>query len=153
MSDNHLILHPPEYVGRIPERTDIPITPNPKAGWFCHEERGTDVYEFPDGHLTMFQDLADLEQYLTDDRLLTTRDALKPGMKLLIQDLIGWNIGQVVLDGNEKPRVCSLNGGTLFMLDFVNDRLPAEDGTPALPRWICYGSANLAGIKRTVAGK
>ena len=143
----------PEQVGPVPARTELtPLPTDPpdqkKIGWMCYEVRGTDIYLSPDGHLGVFQDQADLEQYLTADRLLTTRDALKPGMKLLVHDLFGWSIGMVLLDPQGNPRVLSQNGKRAYVIDFVNDRLAAADGTPAPPRWVCLGSVNLAGLQR-----
>lgn len=143
----------PEHLGKIPVRTELTVLPaddpsKPKIGFMVYELKGTDLYPWPDGHTGVFRDEADLEQWLTDDRLLTTREALQPGMKLLVHDLFGWGQGITLLDPQGKVRVMSPSGKILYMTDFVNDRPPAPDGTPAPPRWVCVGSANLAGLKR-----
>lgn len=158
MSDQHpkspggiYMVREPEHLGPIPERTELTAVVPPtgrEIGFFVYEVRGTDIYPFPDGHLTMFETLEELESYCTDDKLLTTREALKPGMKLLVQDLIGWGMGMVTLNPQGQPRVMSQNGKLLYLTDFVDDRPAAADGTPAPPRWVCIGSVNLAGLQR-----
>lgn len=151
-SSGIFIKQQPEHLGPIPVRTELAVqSADPpgqrKIGWSAVCMWGTDIHIWPDGHTGVFRDLPDLEQYLTDERLLTTRDALKPGMKLLIQDLFGWSQGIVLFGPQGKPRVLSPNGKILYMIDFVNDRPPAPDGTPAPPRWVCTGSGNLAAIQ------
>ena len=137
----------PKPDGPIPQRTEIPVQADKKINWWCFEVRGTDLYPWPEDP-EVLKSLEALRPYLTDDRLLTTKDALKPGMKLLVQDLIGWGPGIVQMDEHGNPHVHSPSGKLAYCIDFVNDRPAAADGTPAPPRWVCTGSMNLAGIQR-----
>lgn len=126
-----------------PKRTELTVLaaddPNKKQiGWQCYELTGTDVYRIPDGQEPSLE-------LVKPNHLLTREDDLKAGMHLLIHDLFGWCHGIIQDDG----RTCvSSTGQTLFCLQFVNDRPALPDGTEAPPRWVCIGSANLAGLRK-----
>ena len=148
----------PEFAGNIPIRTEITVPPgDPEGrktiGWTCYEVAGTDVHPIPEG-----QDPSlDL---VTGANLITKESDHKPGMHLLVHDLFGGCHGIVhdlfggchgIVHGivQADGRSClSLSGKTTFFLEFVNDRPPLEDGTPAPARWVCTGSGNLAAIKK-----
>lgn len=135
----------PEYVGRIPVRTELTVIPsaepNHKFGFTVHHLWGSEVYPIPEGQEPS-------EEMADPKNILTRQDDLQEGLRLLILTLFGWSVGVVAKD--EKGNLtCTTPGGSfVHFLTFANDRPPLADGTPALPRWVCTGSANLRGLKK-----
>lgn len=134
----------PEYVGAFPARPELAVLhpdPDRKIRFTCYEVMGSEVHPIPEGEEPS-------EKLLDPTNILTGEADLKEGMRLLVQTLFGWSEGVVSLDEKGTPTCRSPSGNTLHMLSFVNDRPPQEDGTPAPPRWVCTGSANLKGLMK-----
>ncbi len=134
----------PEYVGPFrtrPELAILPPNPDRKIGFTCYQVLGAEVYPIPEGE-------AISEKLLDDTNILTGEADLKEGMRLLVPTLFGWAEGIISLDEKGALTCRSSSGDTLHMLTFAHDRPPQEDGTPAPPRWVCTGSANLKGLRK-----
>lgn len=132
---------PPELLGSITPRQELTVIPQegPKRiGWSCYELTGTDIYR-PHGHPITLENMNVICQ---PENLITTQTGLVDGEELLVQDLFGWNIGVISLSG-KTPTCSSPNGKLLFMIQFVDDR-----PSPEPPRWVCTGTANLAGLRK-----
>lgn len=145
---------------RIPVRTELTVLSADKPrdreiGFMCYELEGTDVIRPPAGHPNWPPTPANklsaetVTAWFNDPGcLITTEDGLIDGERLLIQDLIGLNIGIVSLQKGQEPTCTSESGNTSFFLTFVHDRatVPGREHEPS--RWACVGSANLKGLKR-----
>ena len=142
---NEYHVDPPEHVGEFIRlnKTKFPVTcdPDRKIGFTVHTVWGSDVFLIPEGQ----EPSLDCED---DANHITTEDGLKEGMRLLVPTLLGYGLG--IMSKNEAGDLAcrSTSGDTGFFLDFAHDRPPLEDGTPAPPRWVCGGSANLRALKK-----
>lgn len=128
----------------IPVRTELTVLDgDPEArkfGFSIYEYLGSEVYVVPEG-----QEIT--EALLSDENIVTSEDGLKEGMRLLCPTLFGYGLGIVSFDDKGCPRCLSESGDTSYFLVFTNDRPPNEDGTPASPRWVGCGSANMRSKK------
>jgi len=102
---------------------------------------GCDVHPIPEGQEPS-------EELMTPENILTKEDDLKEGMRLMVLTLVGCSLGLVTKEKDGSLTCRSPSGGTSHFLNFVNDRPPLEDGTPAPPRWVCMGSGNVAGLSK-----
>jgi len=82
--------------------------------------------------------IAEAEALMVPENMVTTKDGLQEGMRLLIQDLIGLGIGYVEMMEDGKPTAFSKGRKMMYMLEFA----------PEPPRWVCSGSGNIAAIKK-----
>lgn len=142
-------LGPPEQLGSIPTRTELTVLPpdpprQKPVGFMLYQVTGTDLYRLPSGYDPDTMDYSDAIAVAEPENLVTTEDGLREGDLLLVQDLMGLNIGVVSISPTTGQPLCtSQNGKMLYFLQFVSDR-PA----PAPPRWVCTGSGNLAAVKK-----
>ncbi len=134
MTDDYKI-SPPEKVGTIPPRIEIPVDKSTKEiGWTCQVFSGGEVYRLDEGE----QPTGDtLDAFTVKDRTIPRDTPLKAGQRLLCPTLFGYGIGVVDKDGH----VTSANGSTLFMV-----RPADEDDDRAC--WVCDGSGNLKTISK-----
>jgi len=142
----------PVEVGGMPPRPELTVLPGGNdptkelgtLGWSCYPVTGTDTYRPGSGDTWPPTCFEDCEKVARPENLVTTEDGLVEGEELLVQDLMGLHVATVHFHGEDgEPYGLSSSGNTMFMLDFVDDR---PDGEP--PRWVCVGSANLAGLRR-----
>ena len=138
----------PEAVGEIPIRQELQTLKDedgkPKEiGWSVYEVTGTDTYRIPEGTPAP-TNITEAEALMVPENMVTTEDGLREGDRLIIQDLIGLNIGFVEIMKDGKPTAFSKSGKMMYMLEFVDDR-PEPD---APPRWVCTGSGNIAAIQK-----
>ena len=138
----------PEMFGHIPVRTELLVLRDDdgepmKLGFSFYEVTGTSTYLIPEG-TDVPTNHTEAKALMVRENLVTTKEGLVKGMRLLIQDLLGLNIGYVAIPEDGKPCAHSESGNMLFMLEFVDDR-PEPD---APPRWVCIGSANMRALKR-----
>jgi hypothetical protein len=132
MTDDYKV-SPPDHVGTIPPRIEIPVDKSTKKiGWSCREYSGGAVYRL-DGAEQPTGDT--LDAFKVPERLLPRDTPLEPGQRLLCPTLFGYGIGVVDKDGH----VTSPSGQTLYMVR------PADDDRAC---WVCDGSGNLGAVRK-----
>lgn len=137
---------PPVLVGGITPRVDLPVDAKQstgKVGFMVYQVTGTDMYRLPEGCDPDKMDITDAWETAKPANLVTTRDGLRDGDKLIVQDLFGLGVGVIQLNKAGDPLCTSPCGKRIYFIQFVNDRQP-----PAPPRWVCTGSGNLAAIRK-----
>ena len=96
----------PEYVGKIPVQTDLTILPaDPErapVGWMCRCYSGAEVFK-----------------PVAEDVLLTRREDIQPGDKLIVTTLVGTLVMTATLD--EEGDLQAETEHTLANLEFGED--------------------------------